>query len=123
MGRLTISEAIEHCNEKIDCSECGQQHAQLAEWLEELQKYKDLEEQGRLIELPCAVGDTVYRAILGEVYEYTVGSFLVDENGAWGMSLLFEQEEKKFATNMDCDNLGKTVFLIKEEAEAKLKEK
>ena len=58
MGRLTISEAIEHCNEKTDCSECGQQHAQLAEWLKELQRYKDLEEAGRLIELPCAVGDT-----------------------------------------------------------------
>lgn len=90
-------------------------------WLK-LADYEDMEEQGRLIELPCAVGDTVYRTILDEVYEYTVGSFLVDENGAWGMSLLFEQEEKKFAANMDCDNLGKTVFLTKEEAEAKLAE-
>lgn len=88
----------------------------------ELVKVIAMIKQNRLIELPCAVGDTVYRAILGKVYEYTVGSFLVDENGAWGMSLLFEQEEKKFAANMDCDNLGKTVFLTKEEAEAKLEE-
>lgn len=27
---------------------------------EKLQRYEDLEEQGRLIELPCKIGDTVY---------------------------------------------------------------
>ena len=105
---------LDRCTHR-HCNDCDK-------YRRELQKYKDLEEQGKLIELPCAVGDTVYRIILDKVYEYTVGSFLVDENGAWGMSLLFEQEEKKFAANMDCDNLGKTVFLTKEEAEVKLKE-
>lgn len=28
---------------------------------EKLREYEDLEEQGRLLKLPCAVGDTVYR--------------------------------------------------------------
>ena len=28
--------------------------------IEKLAHYEDLEEQGRLIELPCSVGDTVY---------------------------------------------------------------
>ena len=70
MGRLTISEAIEHCNEKIDCSECGQQHAQLAEWLKELQRYKDLEEQGRLIKVEYAtiVGEFGVCSKCGESY-------------------------------------------------------
>ena len=58
--RLTLGESIKHCEEKIDCTQCGEEHRQLAEWLKELQKYKDLEEQGRLIELPCKIGDTVY---------------------------------------------------------------
>ena len=57
---MTLSEAITHCEKKIDCTQCGKEHRQLAEWLKELQKYKDLEEQGRLIELPCKIGDTVY---------------------------------------------------------------
>lgn len=57
---MTLSEAITHCEEKIDCTQCGKEHRHLAEWLKELQKYKDLEEQGRLIELPCKIGDTVY---------------------------------------------------------------
>lgn len=30
---------------------------------ERLVKYEDLEEQGRLIKLPCAVGDTVYEVL------------------------------------------------------------
>ena len=76
--RLTMQEVIEHCDETTelmervftcihDGGEFGQieskrylEHKQTAEWLRELQKYKDLEEQGRLITLPCAVGDTVY---------------------------------------------------------------
>ena len=38
-----------------------------ADWLEELKRYRDLEEQGRLLVLPCKVGDTVY-----EILEETV---------------------------------------------------
>ncbi len=36
---------------------------QEADWLEELKHYRDLEEQGRLLVLPCKVGDTVYEII------------------------------------------------------------
>lgn len=32
----------------------------VAELLEELKSYKDLEEQGLLVRLPCKVGDTVW---------------------------------------------------------------
>lgn len=34
-----------------------------ADWLEELKRYRDLEKQGRLLVLPCKVGDTVYEII------------------------------------------------------------
>ena len=50
--RLTLDEAIRHCEEKTDCTQCGEEHRQLAEWLKELQHYKNLEAQGRLIILP-----------------------------------------------------------------------
>ena len=115
IGFCSITEDI--CRKEGECEKCSLKHIH-----ENIEHYAMLHEAGRLIVLPCAVGDTVYRAILGEVYEYTVGSFLVDENGVWGMSLLFKQEEKNFAANMDCDNLGKTVFLTKEEAEKRLQE-
>lgn len=69
MSRLTIEQAISHAIEvaeknKANCerntivipnrwisdAQCAEEHEQLAEWLEELKRYKDLEEQGRLIE-------------------------------------------------------------------------
>ena len=36
---------------------------QEADWLEELKCYRDLEEQGRLLVLPCKAGDVVYEII------------------------------------------------------------
>ncbi len=40
---MTIDEAINHCNEMADehkCDACGEDHAQLAEWLKELKRLK-----------------------------------------------------------------------------------
>ena len=39
---MTLNEAIEHCREKA-CgnSECALEHQQLADWLEELQNYRN----------------------------------------------------------------------------------
>lgn len=58
------------------CRRTMEGYEKLADWLEELQRYKDLEEQGRLLVLPCKVGDTVY-----EILEETVpnGYFYISE--------------------------------------------
>lgn len=68
MGRLTIEQIIEHCEkttkqyeEKVSDlfpveriqSKTYWEHKQVAEYLKELQRYKDLEEQGKLYILPC----------------------------------------------------------------------
>lgn len=38
---MTLEEAIKHCEEKAcDNTECALEHKQLAEWLQELQKYR-----------------------------------------------------------------------------------
>ena len=40
---MTLDEAIEHAREiaKSKCDECGEQHKQLADWLEELKRYRE----------------------------------------------------------------------------------
>ncbi len=38
---ISLEEAIKHCEEKIDSTECGMQHKQLAEWLKELKKMRE----------------------------------------------------------------------------------
>ena len=79
-------------------------------WIELLRKlahYEDLEEQGRLIELPCAVGDTVYK-ITTQRDAYDDQEYPVVIQASFRMDML--------------SLINKKVFLTKEEAEAKLKE-
>ena len=90
---------------------------------EKLKYYEDLEEQGRLIELPCAVGDTVYEVqeIRKRIQEYTVISIHYSHS-----SILIGWEIKdgngiySNLNGFEASAIGKTVFLTKEEAEAKL---
>ena len=68
-----------------------------------LKEYEDLEEQGRLISLPCKVGDTVYHVVQGRIVEVSnVDLFF----------LLLSVAENRF---------NNSVFLTKSEAEQKLK--
>ena len=77
--------------------------------MDKLGRLEDLEEQGRLIELPCAVGDTVYLIEEGceDIYLPSTNYYYIEEN--------------PFDVWMLC-GIGETVFLTKEEAEAKLEE-
>lgn len=68
-----------------------------------LEEYEDLEEQGKLLKLPCEIGHKVYM-----IYQFF-------GEGAW------EIEEHKIRLE-DLDKIGKTVFLTREEAEIALKE-
>lgn len=71
--------------------------------LEQLKEYQQLEEQGRLIKLPCKVGDDVY---------YILG--IPNETPCTIGTCTFKLS--------DIHKIGKTLFLTKSEAEAKLKE-
>ncbi len=89
----------------------GKSVEECLEWknvLERLAEYEDLEEQGKLLKLPCAVGDTVYRF-------YTVN----DETKIY-------EHRLTTLTNIvnitEAGEIGKTVFLTQKEAEAALKE-
>lgn len=69
--------------------------------------------KSRYIELPCAVGDTVYRIYTRSwVGEDKVDDFCITDRG------LFYYDDKSRETS--CDKFGKTVFLTKEEAEKAL---
>lgn len=87
------------------------EHIALRSWLNKLKKYEDLEEQGKLLKLPCKVGDTVYT-----IYSDEDGSFIeeakveeVSTHRIWIDSMYF-----------DYDDIGKSVFFTRQEAEAAL---
>lgn len=62
MSLMTLDEAIQHCRDKENCSQCGQEHKQLREWLEELKelrtRYNLPTPHGRLID-----ADRLYETI------------------------------------------------------------
>lgn len=88
---------------------------QEADWLEELKRYRDLEKQGRLLVLPCRVGDTVY-----EILEETVPNhyFYISEHKVQDVSvkaIKYADEWEQY----DYENL----YFTREGAEAALEKR
>lgn len=76
---------------------------------EKLKKYEDAEEQGRLLWLPCKVGDSVYRFGYADEKAYKVQKLVI-------------RTLANLVAIMESGEFGKSVFLTREEAEAKLAE-
>ena len=117
-----------HQNTYGCCFEDGELYwlKDVAELLEELNPYKDLEEQGLLVRLPCKIGDTVYRVNAGAkqpIIPMTVSEihFLCYKNER---AVRFDAigKEDMGESCYRLEDIGKTVFLTREEAEKKLEE-
>lgn len=85
----------------------------VTELLEELKSYKDLEEQGLLVRLPCPIGTTVWDICGMDIRENVVSGLEYDKGGKW---FLWANEDEYLG------ELNVLVFLTREEAEKKLKE-
>lgn len=132
---MNIDEFIEHTKEKARehrcradffesdnpmrtaCTKSAEDCEWLADCLTKFKDYQQLEEQGRLVKLPCKIGDKVYNitwwddiqekvVVKGKTYYRTIHKHKVSKS-AFGYT--------------DIEEIGKTVFLTKSEAEAKLK--
>ncbi len=92
--------------------------------LNRLAEYEDLEEQGKLPKLPCAVGDTVYRINKGAkrpVIPLQVINFKIFGNLSDNFKMECADEWGGGYTYRKMD-IGKGIFLTQEEAEAALEE-
>ena len=97
---------------------------------EKLGKYEDLEEQGRLIKLPCKAGDTVWDNDFGRPCAYTITAFSFGECEEYickpvttkEVVFYYENSSGSITGSFAESVIGKSVFLNKSEAEAKLKE-
>lgn len=123
MERLTLEEEITHIMKVAVQLELDNEkmHSENYKLLQELKSYKDLEEQGLLVRLPCKVGNTAFRINKGAkkpIIELTVAQIniirksynleVVDKDG--GELMYFKNE------------IGNSIFLTREEAENKLEE-
>lgn len=136
---MTIDEAILHAKLKANeqrhysqfekvrnsCIKCAEEHEQLAEWLEELKEYKELEEKGLLFLLPCKIGEDIY--VLEDVYgigefeitEYRIECMRTGDNSILTFDALEHEECLEFT--FDSSDIGRTVFFSYAEAEQELK--
>mgnify|MGYP000064253904 FL=1 len=94
--------------------------------VDRLASYEDLEEQGLLVRLPCKVGDTVYRVNAGAkqpIIPMTVSEihFLCYKNER---AVRFDAigKEDMGESCYRLEDIGRIVFLTREEAEKKLEE-
>lgn len=102
----------------------------MADLREKLKEYEDLEEQGRLVKLPCKVGDIVWDNDFGRPCAYTITAFSFGECEEYICEPVTTKETVFYYANSSGSitgsftesEIGKSVFLNKSEAEAKLKE-
>lgn len=87
--------------------------------IEKLSTYEDLEEQSLLVRLPCKIGDDLYCIVNGEVKKLKVHSFGVPDFEITDIEFKYVDG---FKIVRFVGELGKTVFITREEAEKKLKE-
>lgn len=90
---------------------------QAAELRERLKLYEDKLENGTMIELPCKVGDKIYRITSNSIREETVLRIRVDciKNK---ITLIISTEYLAYAS----EYINEIMFFTKDEAEARLKE-
>ena len=101
------------------CNRYVKEYKQIAKWLEEFKSYKQAEEQGLLVRLPCKVGNSLYCIVNGEVKKLKVHSFGVP---AFGITDIEFKYVDGFKIVRFVGEVGKTVFLTREEAEKKFNE-
>lgn len=119
-GNDTCDETCRNITGEKGCKDCPIQIA-----IDKLAEYEDLEEQNRLLKLPCAVLDEFYCIWRNKgqnpIQKMQVKKIEIHER----KGIVIQME---FVGNRGClfrfyeDDFGKTVFLTGEEAEAALKE-
>ena len=138
MERLTLDEAIKYIKEVvqknrknkekntivipnsfISSADCAEKYEQVAKWLKELKSYKDAEEQGLLVRLPCKVGEKLWCIVNSAIRELRVYRF---DMPAFGTTDIVFRYADGFKLKRFVGEIGKTVFLTREEAEKKLEE-
>lgn len=90
--------------------------AELCGGFDRPRELSEADKDGRVVVLPCKVGDKLYRVFAGEIFEHRVGNmkyFAIQ--GKWDI------ETYPFCPCVG-SSIGKTVFLTREEAERAIQE-
>ena len=88
-----------------------------------LRELVQAKKKGRLVVLPCDVGDKLYDVTLGEVREKIVISLSMLLSKSVNHLVIHAENFRNAVTSYELQDIGKTVFLTREAAEAALEER
>lgn len=88
--------------------------------LDRLKELVEADREGRCVVLPCKIGDTVYDIRMGKITEKAIISIHFLLSNSVNHLCLQAINNRDAITTIETENLGKTVFLTREEAEAAL---
>ena len=122
MERLTVKwkDGLYDTFDPIDGTDNEYSKINYQKLINKLGQYEDAEEQGLLLRLLCKIGDRVYAVTRDFISEYTICSI---ETYNEGFFFNWRCEKGVYTNIRGFTNyeIGKTVFLTKEEAEQALK--
>jgi len=113
-------EAVEH----LKLASMGKAIAKIKEFegvpVNRLRELAQAEKKGRLVVLPCDVEDKLYDVTLGEVREKIVISLSMLLSKSVNHLVIHAENFRNAVTSYELQDIGKTVFLTREAAEAAL---
>lgn len=116
---------VDHDNNNMDLEPCemSYRHNMLA--IQKLAYYEDLEEQSRIVELPCKEGTTIYQACykcicaLGHEHLHSTCNSPIECRKCGAVKIERWVRETTFCLSL-LDRMGVDFFITREEAEAAL---
>lgn len=89
--------------------------------MEKLSEYEDMEEQVRLVKLPCAIGDTIFECVqsTNSIVEHTVKEFIIRAYRFPRIEIYCENESGFLLCDFQ-GNLDEYLYLTQEQAEQAL---
>ena len=133
---MKLSDELKHCLDGSGCGNCEHHEADtkficrglLQKAYERIKGYEELEEQDRLLKLPTLIGGTVWDNDFGQPCSYTVTGFSIgkidydEENDIDGLQMYYRNWNGSIRCSCVVSEIGKTVFLTREQAESALQE-
>lgn len=117
------------CKDICDDIECNCSKCELEKVFEKLATYEDLEEQGLIGKMPVKIGDIVWDNCFGYPESYEIKAFsygycdsYVEPDIENEIIFYYKNYNGLITGAFPMSELGKTVFLTREEAEKKLEE-
>ena len=126
MDRLTYKHDDNWCVSGLNGKLVSDKYANYwGEAIDRLAAYENAEEQGRLVILPCTIGQKLYT-----VNCYGIGEYKIHEGTLCEIKMVsgssfdfYEHRPDGWCYKIDIEQIGKTIFLSFEEAESVIRSK